>query len=226
MAQQRKPPAKRAPRKTRDKRDAQALELWRGGASFDLIATQLGFKDPEAAETAAIRELERSPDPAPEDLVRLELHRLDVMQMSLWTKARRGDEAAIDRVMSIQKQRQHLRAISLIRSDLSLAEAVTMSVEASDVLDMQKDAALIVALKKIANQIDIATKPGADPELGHKSMYLVPHMSNLLKEMRATPAARQAVAGAVKEGANGSRLLDFQEEARKIREGKREEAVS
>lgn len=205
---------------TRDKRDPQALELWRGGASFDLIAKQLGFRDAEAAEAAAVRELGRSPDPDPADLTRLELHRLDVMQMALWPKARRGDTAAIDQVMDIQKQRQRLHALSSISGpELSLLTAIEITVEASEELDPEKDAAVIVAAKKMATQIDAATKTGGDLEMGVKAMYLMPHLANLLGAMLATPAARKAVAAQGKEAMqHGNRLVEYQEKAREKRQ--------
>lgn len=220
-----KNPAPRPRKTSRDKRDPQALELWRGGASFDLIAKQLGFKDALAAETAAVRELEKSPAPSPEDMVRLEIHRLDVMQMSVWPKARRGDESAVETIMKIEKRRSQLRAISRVRSDLSLEDAVELSVDSSDVVDLAKDAALIVAAKKLATQIDRATETGADLEVGIKGMYLIPHLANLLKEMQATPASRRAVSQASKETSNGDRLIDFQAEARRLR-GKPEAQAS
>lgn len=212
--------AKQTQRVVRDKRDPQALELWRGGASFDLIARQLKFRDAEAAEASAIRELERSPDPDPTDLIRLELHLLDVMQMSLWPKARRGDDQAVARVMEIQKQRQRLRAISSISSaDLSLLRAVEITVSAIEEIDPQKDAAIIVATKKIAERVDEATRPGADPEVAVKAIYAIPHMANLLKEMLATPAARKAVAAQAKEAtSHGNRLVEYRENARQLRE--------
>lgn len=207
----------------RDNRDPQALELWRGGASFDLIAKQLGFRDAEAAETSAIRELERSPSPDPEDLLRLELHRLDIMHMSLWPKARRGDVAAQEGILDIQKRRQRLRAASSISSasgEVKLLDAVEITVNALEDLDLEKDAAIIIAAKKVAQSIDELTKAGSDPELLVKATYATPHLVNILKEMLATPASRRQIAAASKEAtAHGNRLLDYRDRARQLREG-------
>ena len=216
---QKNPPRKPAAKKpARDKRDPQALELWRGGASFDLIAGKLGFRDAVAAEAAAVRELERSPNPDPADLVRLELHRLDVMQMALWPKARRGEESAIAMVLDIQKQRRRLRALESTK-DLSLLDSVELTVRASEDLDPEKDAALIVASKKLAEQIDASTKAGSDPAMAIKSLYLIPHFSNLLKEMGATPEARKAMSGPAKGVSHGDRLQSFQNDIKVIRGG-------
>ena len=205
----------RTPRPRRDRRDAQALELWRAGTSFDLIAGQLNFKDAEAAETAAVREMERSPQPNPADLHRLELHRLDVLQMAMWPKARRGDKAAVAAVLDIQRQRQRLQSPSSA-GDISLLEAVNETVAATTELDASRDAALIASAQKIAAHVDEATKDGK-VEVAVKALYMIPHLNNILQQMLATPAARRAVEDAVKGEAHGSRLVNFQEEARKRR---------
>ncbi len=206
----------RTPRPRRDRRDAQALELWRAGTSFDLIAGQLNFKDAEAAEAAAVREMERSPQPNPADLHRLELHRLDVLQMDMWPKARRGDKAAVAAVLDIQRQRQRLQSPSSA-GDISLLDAVNETVAATTELDASRDAALIASAQKIAAHVDEATKEDGKVEVAVKALYMIPHLNNILQQMLATPAARRAVEDAVKGEAHGSRLVNFQEEARKRR---------
>ena len=206
----------RTPRPRRDRRDAQALELWRAGTSFDLIAGQLNFKDAEAAEAAAVREMERSPQPNPADLHRLELHRLDVLQMAMWPKARRGDKAAVAAVLDIQRQRQRLQSPSSA-GDISLLEAVNETVAATTELDASRDAALIASAQKIAAHVDEATKEDGKVEVAVKALYMIPHLNNILQQMLATPAARRAVEDAAKGEAHGSRLVNFQEEARKRR---------
>lgn len=205
----------RAARPRRDKRDAQALELWRAGTSFDLIAGQLNFRDAEAAEAAAVREMERSPQPNPTDLHRLELHRLDVLQMAMWPKARRGDKAAVSAVLDIQRQRQRLQSPSSAGA-ISLLDAVNETVAATTELDAHRDAALIASAQKIAAHVDEATRDGK-VEVAVKALYMIPHLNNILQQMLATPAARRAVEDAAKGEAHGSRLVDFQEEARKRR---------
>ncbi len=206
----------RTPRPRRDRRDAQALELWRAGTSFDLIAGQLNFKDAEAAEAAAVREMERSPQPNPVDLHRLELHRLDVLQMDMWPKARRGDKAAVAAVLDIQRQRQRLQSPSSA-GDISLLDAVNETIAATTELDASRDAALIASAQKIAAHVDEATKEDGKVEVAVKALYMIPHLNNILQQMLATPAARRAVEDAVKGEAHGSRLVNFQEEARKRR---------
>lgn len=56
------------------------------------------------------------------------------------------------------------------------------------------DAALIESGRTIAARIQDAVDHAEGAELT-KVLYLMPHLMNVLREMRATPAARAAVAG-------------------------------
>lgn len=67
------------------------------------------------------------------------------------------------------------------------------------------DSALVAAGRKIADQIDFATEHGEGQEIT-KALYLTPHLVNILKEMLATPAARQA-AGLIGKEAAGGKLV-------------------
>lgn len=53
------------------------------------------------------------------------------------------------------------------------------------------DAALVETGRKIAEQIDFAVENLTGQDLT-KALYLSPHLVNILREMLATPAARQA----------------------------------
>ena len=82
-------------------------------------------------------------------------------------------------------------------NDGSLRAAIDESIEASDQL-LAVDAGLVAAARKVADRIDAAVETEDGAELT-KALYLIPHVNNLLKEMLATPAARQAE-GLKKEG--------------------------
>lgn len=56
-------------------------------------------------------------------------------------------------------------------------------------LDAKRDAALIEAGRKIADEIDHAVDNLTGQERT-KALYLVPHLMNVLREMYATPKAR------------------------------------
>lgn len=64
------------------------------------------------------------------------------------------------------------------------------------------DAALVAAARAVATRIDEAVAEGDGQELT-KALYLVPHITNLLKEMLATPAARVAAGATAKESTGG-----------------------
>lgn len=72
--------------------------------------------------------------------------------------------------------------------DGSIRAAVDKSIEINRQL-MPEDAGLVAAARAVADRIDnaIATESGAELT---KALYLVPHITNLLREMLATPAAR------------------------------------
>lgn len=193
-----------------DPRDDEALALWAAGVSFDLIASKLHFRNAEAAESAASRAIERHPDPDPAVVRRLELHRLNVMQMALWPKARRGDADAVSRIMEIQRQRLSLGDSSPYSCG-SLLGAVEITISCAKKIEpLGIDAALCESARQIASHIDL-TRDAGSAESRQKSLYLVPHLMNILREMHATPGARVVSAVRSREtgGENVSRLADF-----------------
>jgi len=82
-----------------------ALELRKAGATYDQIAAQLGYSAKAAARhavQAAIKEIIREPA---EEVIQLELSRLDAMLLGCWTKAKSGDVHCIDRALRIMERR-------------------------------------------------------------------------------------------------------------------------
>ena len=75
---------------------------------------------------------------------------------------------------------------------MSLLEAFDEGVAANTALDASTDAALVESGRTLARQIDYAVNhlEGSDVT---KALYLTPHLVNILREMKATPAARAAV---------------------------------
>jgi len=83
-----------------------ALELRRGGATYDAIARQLGYAHPSGAAAAYQRALKRTLMEAGSEEVRAaELDRLDRLQLAHWSKAIAGDGPATDRVLRIMEHR-------------------------------------------------------------------------------------------------------------------------
>lgn len=69
-----------------------------------------------------------------------------------------------------------------------LREALEESIAKSKSLE-PVDAGLVAAARTVADRIDDAVATADGQELT-KALYLIPHLTNLLREMLATPAAR------------------------------------
>lgn len=97
-----------------EERRRQALELHLGGATYDEIAKACEYASRSGAYKAVQQALaaRRAPDGEPVDAkpAETELARLDAMLTGLWPKARRGDVAAVDRVLVIEQRRAELLA--------------------------------------------------------------------------------------------------------------------
>lgn len=74
----------------------------------------------------------------------------------------------------------------------AVLKAFDEGVKSSTDLDAKVDAALIATGREIANHVDFAVENLSGQDLT-KALYLTPHLVNILREMRATPASRVAV---------------------------------
>jgi len=83
-----------------------AFELRKAGASYELIAEKLKYKTSKGAESAIRRVLKDKYDPEDvEDVVMMELARLDALQLIAWRRAKEGDLSAMDRILKIMERR-------------------------------------------------------------------------------------------------------------------------
>lgn len=166
-----------------------ALKLFLAAVSYDVIAEQLGCTVDEAttAVQAAIADSPVAMDQTPARII--ELERLDSLHRAVWTKALKGDVAAVDRVMRIQEARQRM-----LGEPTRVKDAITDALEATleELKTEAADGALIASLRQVARQIDHAVANGTSLE-ATKAMYLLPHLWNGLRELGATPAARAAL---------------------------------
>lgn len=91
-------------------RQQQAVELRRSGRSYREIAHAVGIGVASAHRLvgAAIAEARTTVREDVVELRALELSRLDGLMVALWPKARRGDLAAVDRVLKIMERRAKL----------------------------------------------------------------------------------------------------------------------
>jgi hypothetical protein len=84
-----------------------ALSLRAAGASFRQIADSLGISLGQA-HADVVSELAEVTRPIAEEVLALDLERLDVMQVSLWPAVRAGDVQAVNAVARIVELRQKL----------------------------------------------------------------------------------------------------------------------
>ena len=161
------------------------LELRRAGVTVELIAGQLSLdvRAVRALLDAALGSYE------PGYTLALEADRLDRLHLAVWPAAARGDVDAIDRVLKISERRDKVLAEPTPNAH-ELRVAFDASVETSAHVT-QVDHALVEAGRKIADRVDSAVASGEGQEVT-KALYLLPHMVNVLRELLATPASRQA----------------------------------
>ncbi|PSK95792.1 hypothetical protein CLV30_12844 [Haloactinopolyspora alba] len=90
--------------KARRERMAQVLDLREAGGSYRAIAKQLNISHEQVAQdlSDALTEITREPAERVRDM---ELDRLDAMLLGLWSRARRGDLGAVDRVIKLMDRR-------------------------------------------------------------------------------------------------------------------------
>lgn len=170
---------------TTDELAAKVLSARRAGASFDQIAERLNLT-PKAAKALFDKAI-GSYDP--EYTRALEADRLDRLHLAVWPDAVQGDLNAVDRVLRISERRDKVLAVPK-ENDHALRKAFDASAATSTQLQ-DVDAGLLEAGRKIADRVDEAVATGEGQEVT-KALYLLPHMVNVLREMLATPASRNA----------------------------------
>jgi hypothetical protein len=89
-----------------------ALELRKAGATYQLIADQLGYASAKGAHMA-VGSARKASLKEPADAVReLELTRLDAALLAIWRRVQHGDDKAIDRLLGIMKRRMELLGLA------------------------------------------------------------------------------------------------------------------
>lgn len=89
-------------------RARQALELRKGGATYDTIAQKAGYRTAGGAYRAIQRAMLKIIQEPAEDVRKLELMRLDRMFLAIWTEAKRGDLSAVEKALAIMARRAKL----------------------------------------------------------------------------------------------------------------------
>lgn len=169
---------------------AQVLELRSAGLGFGAIAGQLSIADGEARRlySEAIDDTDLRFD------VALEVRRVDRLLSIAWTKATKGDLLAMDRVKMLSERRERLVGWSREQKH-EMREAFDETVASLKGVDRRRHASVIAAGRAIADRVDAALCNDDRTEVT-KSLYLIPHLINVLRELGATPAQEQSVTAA------------------------------
>lgn len=89
-------------------RQALAIELRKAGHTYEGIAKQLGYADRASAYNAVMAGLRLIVREPAEQLIALELARLDTIMVQVYNDARKGVVGAVDRVLRIMERRARL----------------------------------------------------------------------------------------------------------------------
>lgn len=188
-------------------KEQQALDLRRAGMSITEIRQQLGYRTNDTCEKAITRAMQAQGLTTDPLTVRMqELDRINTLQAGIWDKAASGDIDAIDRVLKLTEMRLRIAGVN----QTGLTPMVTAYDQTIDALPdtMKQDTALIAMGRRYCEQIDAATA-FSDPTTTTKALYLMPNILNILKELGATPAARQALQATAPKPEQENRLAKF-----------------
>lgn len=168
-------------------RDLEALNQRRSGSTVPEIVAAMGFRSREACEKALERARKaRGLIVDPVEVRAAELDRLEGMQALVARKVDEGVLSAVDTGIRLAGMR--LRLAGIVESGReSLTAAVEETVAALNLRDVDK--ALVASARRLAQQIDSAGATG-DATAETKAMYLIPHLTNVLRELGATPVSR------------------------------------
>lgn len=145
-------------------RQAKAIQLRVAGASLAVVAKECGYADPSGAHQAIVAGLrEILPDQDRSDARRLELAKLDRLEMAAWPLALRGDDRAAATILRCVQTRAKLLGLEApAQIDLRVREGEMVRVEILEVLNDETLAALkplqeeMVRLSEMrANAIDV-----------------------------------------------------------------------
>lgn len=125
----------RATVETLDRR-RQAVQLRLDGLSYEAIAAQLGWRSHASAHNAVQRGLADAVREPTEQLIRLEVARLDELHRALWPAALAGNVGAVDRVLRVMERRARL---------LGLDKPAALAVDVAQVEDLDAQIEALVA---------------------------------------------------------------------------------
>ena len=174
-------------------KEVKVLELRRAGLTWQRIAEETGYADHTGAYAAYKRAIKRTQQQPADELRETELDRVDRLQLALWPKAMKGDNASINTIVRLMERRARLLGLdtpikiqqdittwtgdeSIDRAVRDLAALLTTNDEnssgASDVVEHQGESEPITAGNELEELVDsIGARLGQDSDrLGVDSM--------------------------------------------------------
>lgn len=96
------------------------------GMTYRDIADSLGYNSPQAAHKAVTDAITASVREASQELIDLEVSRLDALLFAVWGAARKGTLGAIDRCIRIMERRSRLLGLDKpVKYDMSWRDEVS-----------------------------------------------------------------------------------------------------
>ena len=89
-------------------KEVKVLELRRAGLTWQRIAEETGYADHTGAYAAYKRAIKRTMQQPADELREAELDRVDRLQLALWPKAIKGDNASINTIIRLMERRARL----------------------------------------------------------------------------------------------------------------------
>ena len=89
-------------------KEVKVLELRRAGLTWQRIAEETGYADHTGAYAAYKRAIKRTMQQPADELREAELDRIDRLQLALWPKAMKGDNASINTIVRLMERRARL----------------------------------------------------------------------------------------------------------------------
>lgn len=106
-------------------RRAAAVDLLRGGASYETICSSLGYESPTEAKLDTDKLLVQEVQRSREEHRALELSRLNGLIMALWPAGKRGDGQAVDRIIKCIDQRAKILGLyAATRTEIVSIDAI------------------------------------------------------------------------------------------------------
>jgi len=94
-------------------KEIKVLELRRAGLTWQRIAEETGYADHTGAYAAYKRAIKRTMQQPADELREAELDRIDRLQLALWPKAMKGDNASVNTIVRLMERRARLLGLDL-----------------------------------------------------------------------------------------------------------------